>query len=83
MTQLRDRMLEELERRNYSPSTARCYLHAVQQFAEHFHRAPDRLGSRGRATSALERGKVFLNGEEALLPQGAARLTEAVSRLAT
>ena len=41
MTQLRDRMLEELERRNYSPGTARCYLYAVQQFAEHFHRAPD------------------------------------------
>jgi hypothetical protein len=33
VTQLRDRMLEELERRNYSPGTARRYLHAVQQFA--------------------------------------------------
>jgi hypothetical protein len=29
VTQLRDRMLEELERRNYSPGTARCYLKAV------------------------------------------------------
>jgi Phage integrase, N-terminal SAM-like domain len=38
-------MLEELERRNYSPGTARCYVHAVQQFAEHFHRAPDQLES--------------------------------------
>jgi hypothetical protein len=38
-------MLEERERRNYSPGTARCYLHAVQQFAEHFHRAPDQLGA--------------------------------------
>ena len=45
MTQLKDRMLEELERRNYSPGTARCYLHAVQQFAEHFHRSPDQLGA--------------------------------------
>src|ERR1039458_623927 len=45
MTQLRDRMLEELERRNYAPGTARAYLFAVKQFAEHFHRAPDRLGA--------------------------------------
>ena len=45
MTQLRDRMLEELERLNYAPGTARAYLFAVKQFAEHFHRAPDRLGA--------------------------------------
>ena len=38
--------------------------------------SPDRLGSRGRATAALERGKVFLNGDEATPSQGAARLTE-------
>jgi hypothetical protein len=38
-------MLEELERRNYAPGTARAYLFAVKQFAEHFHRAPDRLGA--------------------------------------
>jgi hypothetical protein len=31
MTQLRDRMLEELERRNYAPGTARAYLFAVKQ----------------------------------------------------
>ena len=45
MTQLRERMLEELERRNYAPGTARAYLSAVRQFAEHFHRAPDQLGA--------------------------------------
>ena len=45
MTQIRDRMLEELERRNYAPGTARAYLFAVKQFAEHFHRAPDQLGA--------------------------------------
>jgi hypothetical protein len=45
MTQLRERMLEELEHRNYSPGTAKAYLFAVKQFAEHFHRAPDRLGA--------------------------------------
>ncbi len=38
--------------------------------------SPDRLGSRGRATAALERGKVYLNGDEATTSQGAVRLTE-------
>lgn len=54
MTQLRDRMLEELERRNYAPGTAKAYLFAVKQFAEHFHRPPDRLGAEhNRAAIAL------------------------------
>jgi len=35
-----------------------------------------RLGSRGRAATALERGKVFVNGAEALGADGATRLSE-------
>jgi integrase len=37
-------MLEELQRRNYSEGTTRAYLQAVQQFAVHFGRSPDKLG---------------------------------------
>jgi integrase/recombinase XerD len=37
-------MPEELQRRSYSESTAQAYLQAVQQFAVHFGRSPDRLG---------------------------------------
>jgi len=44
VTHLRQMMLDELQRRNYSPSTVRCYIHAVEEFSKHFHRSPERLG---------------------------------------
>jgi integrase len=36
-------MLEELQRRNYAPTTISTYLHAVEQFARYFKCRPDRL----------------------------------------
>jgi site-specific recombinase XerD len=36
-------MLEELQRRNYAPSTIASYIHHVEQFARFFKCAPDRL----------------------------------------
>lgn len=43
MTNLRRRMLEELQLRNYSPHTQRVYIRWVADFAEHFKTAPDQL----------------------------------------
>ena len=44
MTHLREKMLDELQRRNYSQRTAKMYIRIVRDFAEHFHRSPDKLG---------------------------------------
>ena len=44
VTHLRKMMLEELQRRHYSHSTAKTYTRIVCDFAEHFHRSPNQLG---------------------------------------
>ena len=44
MTRLRQQMLDELERRNYSANTVRVYIRTVENFAHYFKRRPDRLG---------------------------------------
>ena len=44
MTHLRQLMLAELQRRNYSPNTVRSYVHAVEDFARYFRRPPEQLG---------------------------------------
>ena len=38
-------MLEDLRIRNYSPSTVRAYIRCVADFAQHFNKPPDKLGS--------------------------------------
>jgi integrase/recombinase XerD len=44
MTPLRQRMIEDLEIRNYSPGTIKNYVRYVAGFSRHFWRSPDRLG---------------------------------------
>lgn len=45
MTPLRKRMLEDLQIRNYAPTTVAAYIRSVAEFAKHFDKSPDLLGS--------------------------------------
>jgi integrase/recombinase XerD len=44
VTPLRKRLLEEIERRNYTQATAHAYVSAIRRFAEYFRCSPDKLG---------------------------------------
>jgi len=43
MTRLRQRMLEDMQLRGLSARTQGCYVQAVRQLAEHYHRSPDQI----------------------------------------
>lgn len=43
MTQLRKRMLTDMQLRGLAPKTQESYLRAVQQLATHYHKAPDQI----------------------------------------
>jgi site-specific recombinase XerD len=44
MTELRQRMVEEMKIRRFSPQTQYGYIRSVEKFAQHFGRSPERLG---------------------------------------
>ena len=63
MTPLRQRMLEELQRRNYSSETIRGYIFAVREFAEHYGKSPEGMGA-----EELRHYQVHLLQERKLAP---------------
>ena len=63
MTPLRQRMLEDLQIRHYSPTTIRLYLYAVSEFAKYFGKPPDQLGA-----EHIRRYQLFLTKEKKVSP---------------
>jgi integrase/recombinase XerD len=54
MTPLRQRFLDDLRLRNYSPRTIQAYVAGVARLANHFGRAPDQLGPEELRTCQLQ-----------------------------
>jgi len=63
VTSLRQSVLDELQRRNYSPATTRGYIHAIKQFAEYFGKSPEQLGA-----EEIRRFELHLLKEKKLAP---------------
>ena len=64
MTMLRQRMLEELQRHNYSQATIESYIFSVKDFAEYFHKSPDLLGA-----EEVRRYQLYLFNDKKLAAQ--------------
>ncbi len=63
MTLLRQRMLEEMQIRNFSENTQESYLMQVSLFARYFQRSPDGLGPEN-----IRSYQVYLTNEKKLAP---------------
>jgi integrase/recombinase XerD len=64
MTPLRRRMIEDMQRRNFSPETQRSYIHYMADYARHFNISPDQL-----APEAIREYQLFLANDRKMSPQ--------------
>jgi hypothetical protein len=64
MTELRQKMVEDMKIRHFSPQTQYGYIRSVEKFAQHFGRPPERLGRGARFGSV---------GREYRLPRSPSR----------
>lgn len=63
MTPLRQRMLEELQRRNKSAATIDAYIYAVKEFAAYFNKSPENMGA-----EEVRRYQLYLLNDKKLAP---------------
>src|SRR5215469_9454210 len=63
MTSLRQRMIEDMQVRNFSPHTQASYVQQVSLFARHFNRSPEVLGP-----EEIRSYQVYLTNEKKLAP---------------
>ena len=78
MTLLRQRMLEDMQIRNFSQNTQRSYLQQISLFARHFCRSPDGLGPEN-----IRAYQLYLTKEKKLAPGSILIATSALRFLYT
>lgn len=78
MTPLRQRMLEDMQIRNFAPNTKESYLQQVSLYARHFRRSPEGLGPRN-----IRDYQIYLTNEKKLAPKSILIATAALRFLYT
>ena len=76
MTPLRQRMIEDMQLRNFATTTQRSYIHYVADFAKHFNRSPQDLD-----LEAVRQYQLYLTQERKLSPQSINTFVSAVQFL--
>lgn len=76
MTPLRQRMLEDMRLRNFSPETQRSYIHSLRGFAKYFNCCPSRLD-----VEAIREYQLYLSEVRLMSPQSVNVFTSAAKFL--
>jgi len=63
MTELRKKMIKQMQLRNFSPNTQRAYLSAVSGLAKHYGKSPDQISKQ-----MIEDYILYLKNNKGLAP---------------
>src|SRR6266498_1377176 len=76
MTPLRQRMIEDMQLRNFSAETQRSYIHYIAQYALYFNTSPEILGP-----EAIREYQLYLTNERKISPESVNCFTSAAKFL--
>ncbi len=76
MTPLRKRFIEDMQLRNFAPTTQRSCVHYVADFAQYYHRSPEQLD-----LDAVRQYQLYLLDERKLATASLNTFTSAVQFL--